>query len=141
MTIPGSYEEQVAIFKKQVVAELQEESLEIERHTKMTIEAASYQATKQKQQEKEALEARNQELVKEIMDLQSKISQASRFQDLPPRETGPVDMTEYPERPEEDTTMLDTEMAETNAEDTVEAGTSESHVPPEYTHLPERHWK
>ena len=71
MTIPGSQEEQVAVFKKQV-AELQE-NLEIERHTKMTIEAAtSYQAAKQKQQEKEALEARNQELVREIMDLQSK---------------------------------------------------------------------
>ena len=51
-------------------------------------------------------------------------------------------MTEYPEeRPEEDTTMLDTDMAETHAEDTVEVGTSESHVPPDYTHLPERHWK
>ena len=62
MTIPGSQEEQVAVFKKQV-AELQE-SLEIEHHTKMTIEAASYQATKQKQQEKEALEARTKSLSK-----------------------------------------------------------------------------
>ena len=88
------------------MAELQE-NLEIERHTKMTVEAASYQAAKQQQQDKEALEARNQELVKEIMDLQSKISQASRFQDLPPREKGPVDMIEYPERPEEDITMPD----------------------------------
>ena len=80
MTIPGSHEEQVAVFKKQV-AKLQEH-LEIERHTKMMVEAASYQAAKQQQLEKEALEARNRDLVREIEDLQNIMSQANKFQDL-----------------------------------------------------------
>ena len=68
------------------------------------------------------------------------MSRLQKFQDLPPREKGPIDTTmDYAEMEEEET-----ETGKQINEDPVDVGTSsqtQSNIPKEYLHLPEEHWK